>query len=654
LLIAAIVIPFSLSLNSCDYLNVDRYFYDMTSLDSVFARKDLLIQYINGAANLLPDESLMYTEAWAPYGLACDEAFPSWNDDRHAGVKFMRDEIDKFYTTRFDNWGNYYKGIRKANIILKRINECEDASEIDKRDFAGKAYFLRGYFYFLLLQQYGPPVIVPEEPMESNEAVETMGYERATYDECVSYICKNMENAYQLLPDTRGSMSAFYEPTRGAALAVMSRVLLYDASPWYNGNTFYSDWRRESDGAYFISQEYDNNKWGKAAVAAKRIINMNLYELYTAPKEAETPELPANVSHADFPDGAGNIDPFHSYADMFNGEIPGINNPEFIWSQQEYTSTSGSKSVQWIAFPLVMGGGNGLNITQQLVDAYRMKDGCDMNNSSKEFPFPDADHMADPIGSGYTFSGFEMRGNTAKMYANLEMRFYATIGYNHAFWPGTSYTGTKANAKNLELTYYIDGTGAPNSDLPNDKNWSGYTCKKYIHPEDNYLATIRAKTFPKFRYAEILLNYVEALNELEGSYTDEETGITVSRDINEIEKYFNRIRYRAGLPGLTASELSDKTKIRELIKRERQVEFACEGRRYHDVRRWGDAMKLFNEPFIGMNVAAKTSQRALFHKRTLLTFQYAQHHFTYKMYFYPIAQYIIDRNPKIQQNPGWK
>ena len=81
----------------------------------------------------------------------------------------------------------------------------------------------------------------------------------------------------------------------------------------------------------------------------------------------------------------------------------------------------------------------------------------------------------------------------------------------------------------------------------------------------------------------------------------------MSRDVDEMVKYFNMVRYRAGLPGITADDARDVTTMRDLIKRERRVEIFCEGRRYHDLRRWGDA----------------------------------------------IARTTMDKNPKLVQNPGW-
>lgn len=249
------------SLVSCDFLNVDRYIDDMTSLDSVFSRKNLLDQYIKGAAAYLNDESRLYSVAPDPFQIASDENFVAWNDARHAGTKYLRDELNEF-TTEFARWGEFYKGIRKANVVIKRINECQDISEIDRRDYAGKAYFLRGYYYYLLIRQYGPVPIIPDDPFETDETVENMAIERNTFDECCDYICEAMEMASQMLVQRRSATSEIYQPTKGAALAVISRVRLMQASPWFNGNTAYSGWQT-SDGRDFISQNYNSDRWGK-------------------------------------------------------------------------------------------------------------------------------------------------------------------------------------------------------------------------------------------------------------------------------------------------------------------------------------------------------------------------------------------------------
>src|SRR5699024_1758533 len=96
----------------------------------------------------------------------------------------------------------------------------------------------------------------------------------------------------------------------------------------------------------------------------------------------------------------------------------------------------------------------------------------------------------------------------------------------------------------------------------------------------------------------------EALNNLTGSYTLDVNGKkeTFSRDVNEIARAFDLVRYRAGLPGLTSTQLSDPDLVQKAIERERMVEFLWENRRYYDVRRWGILLKTQSEPMIGMNI----------------------------------------------------
>lgn len=653
LVIASVAMLACGSFSSCEsYLDVDKYFYDMTSLDSIFARKELLTKYINEASSLLPKDDRLWTNAETPFSFTSDEAFCSWNDNRHAGIKYPLGEVDRFYVHNdvawTKNWSRFYMGIRKANLVIERIRECKDITEMERRDFTGQAYFLRGYLYYCLLRQYGPVPILPDQAFETNESSDAMSQPRNTYDECVEYICNNLETASTMLDTSRSAIETFRIPTAGAALALISRIRLEAASPWFNGNLYYSDFLRSSDGVPYISQTKDINKWAIAAVAAKRTIDLGesgSYALYTVAADGDTPPLAEGVPNVAWPNGPAGIDHFKSYSDIFTGEESALNIPEVIWACDETTDLS------WICFPSVaMGGGNGLCVSQKIVDAYRMIDGRDINHSSDAYPYIES---GDESGTAQSFSGYQLRKTVAKMYANREMRFYASIGFNHAFWEGSSYQGTAANAKNLEVTYYRDGTGGANADHPEDRTMSGYTSRKYIHYSDNPKGTYRFRYFPIIRYAEILLNYVEAMNEMKGSYTDEATGITVSHDPEVMRKYFNLIRFRAGLPGITMNEAEDQETMRDLIKRERQVEFAFEGRRFYDLRRWGDLLKEVSEPFTGMNVDATTSERSRFHIRTTMTYRYSLYLITNRLAFCPIRQTTIDKNPKLDQNPGW-
>lgn len=631
--------------SSCSYLDMDSYFNDFTPLDSIFAKQDYLERYLWGTAALLPSEGALYGNSFGPYMTAVDEVLMSWKGAQYAGTLLSADEITPF-STHYNNYERYYQGIRKCNMILSRINETKDLEAIEKREILGLTYFLRGYFYFHLVQLYGPVPIVPERPLEVDASIEQLSFERSTYDECIDYICKDMDQAYLLLEEKR-PVAQFFRPTKYAAAAVISRARLTQASPWFNGNKFYADWVSHN-GKHLISQNYDEKKWAQSAIASLKIIESNRYSLHIVSADEKT-KVPAGTTAptAAFPNGIGGIDPFKSYSEMFNGETLEVRNPEII------LPIALDNNALQIAFPLHMGGWNGLGVTQTLIDGY-------VTNTGKNYQTT-ADYF-EPIGADSVFSGYTLKGTAARMYKNMEPRFYASIGFSEAFWPANSLTNASQNpeARTYQtITYYSNGNTAPQSANPEDYNLTGYTMKKYINPEDNLWngGTIRPKTFPIFRYAETLLNYVEAINELTGTHTDDtdNAGIvyTVSRNTADIIKYFNMVRFRAGLPGITEADASSKERVRELIKRERLVEFAHEGRRYHDVRRWGIAQETENEPIRGLDVSKKNSERNLFYRTTIIQHKYAFKAFSHKMYFWPIPNAAMTKNNKLIQNPGW-
>lgn len=637
------------SFSSCEsFLDIDKYVYDQVTIDSVFGSKERLLQYINGAASYLPDESRLWSvSAYSPSGYA-DEAIAAWVDYNHRGMFLLVDQVTPRDTKAFNPWENYYRAIRKTNILLERIPECKELTDLERRDYTGRAYFLRAYFYYSLMRLYGPVPILPDQAFDTDTPAEQVSYERSSYDDCVEYVCANFEKAADFLPVEREE-SFQYVPTRGAALAFMARQRLYWASPLFNGNPYYADWRR-SDGIPFIAQTEDNGRWGKAAVVFKQIIDLNRYKLNTVEKIESTEkvggtlELPETVSKEAFPYGAGDIDPYRSYKSIFDGSIQSIYNKELI-----YYSTRTNDSDDWIVYPNPLEGINGFSVTQDMVDAYRMADGRDYSEAS------DYEKSWEAVGTGKTFSeNYMLSSDRARMHDNREPRFYASIGFNHCVWPCTSYTGTE-NRKNFVANYYKDGNSQPAGVFKVDYNRTGYTCRKYINQEDSWRGgTIKAKVYPIIRYAEVLLGYVEAMNEMQSVYTDERTGISVSRNVAEMVFYFNQIRYRAGLPGITEKEANDYRTMKDLIKREYQVEFAFEDHRYYDLRRWKDAPIAYNRPVTGMDVSAKMSERQKFYTVKIWNTEVAMKRvFSNKMYFYPIDQGVLDRNAKLVQNPGW-
>ncbi|MFA5328092.1 MAG: RagB/SusD family nutrient uptake outer membrane protein [Prolixibacteraceae bacterium] len=639
---------------SCEkYIDIDEYVYDKTTIDSIFTSKTKTFEYINGTAAYLKNESNFVGDWDAktpfPSGMASDEAIQPWVNGDHAGSCLVVDQVTPRDTRNANIWPDYYRGIRKANIILARIDGNPELTDSEMRDYKGLAYFLRAYFYYSLVRMYGPVPILPDEPFDTDATVESVSFERSSYDDCVEYICANLEEAAQLLPRDRALVFQ-YMPTRGAAMALIARMRLYSASPLYNGNTFYANWKR-TDGTPFISQTADPERWGKAAAAFKRIIDLGKYQLLTTPKIVNTRgtgtlELPdtsdPNLKTQSFPNGAADIDPYKSYKSVFDGSVTPESNPELIYFSREANIN------MRFAFPPKQGGNTTLSVPKDVVDQFRMADGRLFSEATDE------EKSWQAVGTGHTFSeDYTLSADRAKMDDNREPRYYASIGFNYCFWPGTAYVGTTAGVINFTATYYKDGT-AYGTDY--NYNRTGYTIRKWAHQEDNrdYWGAVKPKTYPIVRYAEVLLGYVEAMNEMNGSYTDEASGVTVTKDVNQMVKYFNEIRYRAGLPGITAAEAGDYDTMKSLIKHERQIEFFFEDHRYYDLRRWMDAPEVMRTPVNGLDVSAKTAERQRFYTTKIWNTETAMKRvWNNKMYFYPIDQSVLDKNGKLVQSPGW-
>ena len=174
------------------------------------------------------------------------------------------------------------------------------------------------------------------------------------------------------------------------------------------------------------------------------------------------------------------------------------------------------------------------------------------------------------------------------------------------------------------------------------------------------------KPFPIIRYAEILLEYVEALNNVEGTETvtllnalGDSVAITVTRDVNEIAKYFNMIRYRAGLPGLTEAQLADKNVMEQIIRNERQIELFNEGYRFFDTRRWGIYLDedTNTSNWRGLNVQRDkndfNNNEGFFEIVTINTQNIRDRIAQPRMVFLPIPHDELLKVPAMDQNPGW-
>ena len=157
-----------------------------------------------------------------------------------------------------DMWQNMYIGIRKANKIIENIDRIPNFPSDEIKDRClGEAYFLRAFFYFELIKRWGGVPII-DHTLVLNQ--DNLDLPRDTYEKCVEFIENDCKTAAGLLP-LKYADADNGRASKGAALALRSRTLLYAARQLHNPTN-------------------DIAKWEKAAKAAKDVIDLKLYTLY--------------------------------------------------------------------------------------------------------------------------------------------------------------------------------------------------------------------------------------------------------------------------------------------------------------------------------------------------------------------------------------
>ena len=657
-----LALTLSVTMVSCNFLDIDKYFSDEIKIDEVFANKRNVEAYIWGIAGEFADEGSLYQNQEYPGPLATDEAFTMYGTQYgYNGMRYVLNEISASNMYSLANvWTNSYQCIRRANTVFARIDEAKDLTPQDRAELLSLNRFMRAYAYYKLWMAYGPVILIGDKEVESNLELAQYDTYRATNAETVEYICSELEEAAKYLPDTYPLME-FGRPTKASAYGLIARIRTFYASPLWNGGAVsrrcFGNWYRSTDQVKYVNTDkYDEQRWAVAAAACKRVMEMKkngaqMFSLFTVQADNQTPALPEGVTsdpdfYENWPVGAAGIDHFRSYSEQFTGETVIATNPEYVWGRKSYAVTANTQ----MAFPLKNGGWNGMALPQKIIDNYSMYDGRSIDNSSTSYPYSEQGFTT----SQKIFSGYRLNAGVYNMYANREMRFYACVGFSERYWPMSS--TTMSGKFNQTITYYYDSpNGKQNS--ATDYTPTGYVITKFIHPQDAWdgdNARRMEKGYGIIRYADILLMYAECLNNLTGSYTVELGGTTyqISRDLTEIKNAFNQVRHRAGLPGITNADLADPANFQNLLVKERMKEFLHEGQRYFDVRRWGIYEDTENEPIMGMNV---DGSKANFYQRTVPnTSRIGSRLVHKKLYLMPIPLSEIRKLPSCDQNPGWE
>jgi len=676
--IAIIIISIVCGLsNSCkDFLDISSYFDDELKLDTVFAQKRYAEAYLWGAVAMFPDDGQFYRSPYTPGPYATDESFTLAGTGEYQGMAYVLGEVNasSIGNATFGRWGDLYKIIRRCNTFLVRVDEAKDWTTVSEKNLLiGYAKFFRAFAYYNILMDFGPPILLGDELIAGNETIDYYDRPRALYDEAMEYICAEFEGAALLLP-TQQMIMNFGRPTKGSAYGLVARLRLIHASPLFNGgtasHTYYGNWIRKTDNQHYIQQQADESRWAVAAAAAKRVMDMTeagkpLYSLYTVLADENTPDLPEGITsdpdfYNEYPNGASGIDAYRSYSEMFNGEAVAAINPEYVWGRHSDELANMNRR----SFPIQTSDWSENCVPQKVIDNFRMIDGSTIYNSKQ---YTESGFMSEPK----SFSGYILNPNStsipgglqgqapatvSNMYNNREARFYACIGFSECYWPMSS-TSTSMRHDLIVRYYYDSPNGKSAAHTSMIYTATGYVAKKYVHPVDAYNgdnSRQMPKAFGIVRYAEILLSYAEALNNLTGTHTVKlgDVTYTVSRDQEEMKKAFNLVRYRAGLPGASASELASVGAFFDLIKQERMIELLHENRRYYDIRRWGIYLEEDGSSMTGMNTEATKEN---FYQRVIVnSIRVSTRIVDKKMVFLPVPKDEVRRLPSFDQNPGWE
>jgi hypothetical protein len=509
------------------------------------------------------------------------------------------------------SWNTNYARIRNCNYLLTKAATYPRPTEIAQ--YVAEAKFFRAYCYFDLLQLYGGVPLITKLLTVDDPALYGA---RASRDAVVDQIVADLQAAIPDLPVSLAYSSADYgRVTQGAAQGFLGRVALYEAT-----------WQKFRNGD---ASRY-NDLFDKSIAASNAVIQSGLYALFgTKASDAL---------------GGGNSsilgDSAMKY--MFILENP-KSNPAGITksANHEYLLSYRYDDILKVIGTNISRQANAIGPQQKWVNAPLCTDGL-------------------PIEKSPLFQGFATYGS---QFMNRDNRLkYSMKVYNMYYWYGNI---------NYRITWLNDAADDANS-LGKVTQIGGYGNQKWM-TERNCPDAKESEDYPVIRYAEVLLNYAEAIYERNGAISD--------ADLN---KSLNLVRLRTnsknGMPPLTnAFVAANGLDFRTEIRRERFVELYYENFRFDDIKRWHSAQTDlvtnvggtaygnatgFVSPWpvsirytgtqaqLGPNALKPAPTNPLDQNGNLIIDQSARA-FTEKNYLYPIPSSELALNPKLTQNPGW-
>lgn len=619
--------------SSCSFLDVVPD--NIATLDNAFSDKYTAEKYLTTCYSSLP-KSAGWNQNPALLG-ACEAIF---NKERqtNAGMKFAMglnnasNPLIDYWSSKGDYENSLFAGIRDCNIFLENIDRVQDLQSFQKNRMKAEVKLVKAYLHFFLTIYYGP--IPPlKENIPVNESTTGVRVYREKVDDCFMYITELLDeviNSEALPKYIENNTTELGRFTQAAAYAIKAKVLMFWASPLFNGNSDYNSFFNEK-GEPFFNQTYDASRWLSAAEACKNAIDkcsevgIRLYQIedYVSSKPMSDETRLVNTLRS-------------SVSERWNCEL--------IWGLTTYPANSGIQSACLPRFQQgTSSSASGIySVSLNTIEKFYSANGVPINEDlSYDYSNRYNIKTGDESHKYYIKKGEQ----TSILNFNREPRFYSTLGFDRGLWYGNG-----REPENDEESWFPKNRFGEYSSVfnPGDYNVTGYWPKKLIPLTTVYRdansITYEAFPWPEIRFADLILYYAEALNEISDAPT------------NDVYSLVDMIRNRAGLKGVVESwtkyssnptKPNSKSGMREIIRREREIELSCEGAYFWDHHRWKTANKEFNRVVQGWNV--KSTDPLEYYMVTNILNQ----KFTYRDYFAPIPESDMVRNPQLIQNPGW-
>lgn len=635
----SLILASGLLATSCgDYLDVVPK-SDIETIESSFEQRSDVDHWLRSCYIMFTDMSSGFLTQ--PSYVGADE-FVGGQYARQQGVDplFIGDGLQMASNPYGNIWkkDEAYCILRYCNIFLDNVYNCYNMDQDEKDLWYGEIEALKAAVYLELFKRYGPFILMPKN-IDVNSADADMQQPRNTVDECVNAIVELCDDAIKKLPNQKAKEQVRYAYfNKESAATVKAYALLYAASPLFNGNIELKDFTNKNGVRLF--PDYDKEKWHKAAVAADEAISYataggkHLYQ--------QTDDKPTNMLNTIF--------------DIQNCVLDqSYTNPEIIQEFQcqrglqlgfyePYTSSTNSSIYDWSSSGC-------LAPSMKMVEMFYTEHGLPIDEDKQWVS--DKYQLSKEVDNRYQ-DVVPLNQEIISLHRRREPRFYADIAADGTYWYRTKGSSLKYTATLVECHQGQDfGSQVKQISTTTPQSLTGYWIKKYqdsSQPFANYISN-NAEKYRQvlYRIAELYLMSAEAWNE----YLDAPN--------EHVYNMIDAVRERAGVPKVrdawenyarNPQKVSTQAGMREIIHREWNIEFAFEGRRYYNLRRWKEAPQELNQPQYGWNILGKDT-RTFYNNYEGPVVVWSKRKFTApRDYFTPIrSEEVLISGCK--QNPGW-